>query len=387
MVLHARVVTGTGGGPEKTILNSSRFLDRLGYDAKCLYLRPPEDPGFEILRSRASALNAGLVEVDDRGPFDRNVVSKSIEVCQKYNVAIWHAHDYKTNLLGLLVKRKWPMKLVTTVHGWVEVTLRNRVYKFVDRLTLPKYDRVMAVSSDLLKIARSYGVPAEKSVLIENAIDTEVFRRGTTTVPAKVKLGIDPNRLLIGAVGRLSDEKGFERLIRSVKVLVDRGLDVQLAIIGEGSLYDTLQQVIVSLDLQDRVRLAGFQADPSPWYEAMDVFALSSFREGLPNVVLEAMALETPVVTTAVAGVPNVITDGVNGLVVPVDDDTALTNALSMILGDASLRGRLATKGRKTIEDRYSFANRMKNVASLYDGLLNGGTSPTANDFARQDPS
>ena len=101
----------------------------------------------------------------------------------------------------------------------------------------------------------------------------------------------------------------------------------------------------------------------------MDVFALSSLREGLPNVVLEAMALETPVVTTAVAGVPRLIDDNVSGAVVPIADDAALEAALTRVLGDSELRSRLATAGRQVIESRYSFTASMNKIVDVYRSL------------------
>ena len=119
LVLHARVVDGTGGGPDKTVLNSPRHLRELGYDCQCLYLRPPGDERFQVLHERAARWDAPLVVVDDRGIWDLSVILRTLDVCRRERVAIWHGHDYKTNLLGLLVRRRHPMRLVTTVHGWV----------------------------------------------------------------------------------------------------------------------------------------------------------------------------------------------------------------------------------------------------------------------------
>jgi glycosyltransferase involved in cell wall biosynthesis len=114
----------------------------------------------------------------------------------------------------------------------------------------------------------------------------------------------------------------------------------------------------------------GYQSDLREYYEAMDVFALSSLREGLPNVLLEALALEVPVVSTAVAGVPRLIQDGDNGLLVPPGDLDALTAALARVLADADLRTRFRAAGRATVETRFSFAQRMQRLRTVYDDLL-----------------
>jgi glycosyltransferase involved in cell wall biosynthesis len=208
-------------------------------------------------------------------------------------------------------------------------------------------------------------------VLVQNAIDTAQFQRRRNVAIAKAQLGLDPNRKLIGAIGRLSPEKGFDVLIRAVGRLVRDGAAVDLQIIGDGDDQRRLESLIAALGLGDRVQLIGYRADTIPYYEAFDVFALSSYREGLPNVLLEAMALETPVVATAIAGIPKLITHEVGGLLVPPGDAAALATALSRVLADGALARRLAQAGRATIEQRFSFERRMQKVARVYDEVLN----------------
>ncbi|MBY0458364.1 MAG: glycosyltransferase, partial [Gemmataceae bacterium] len=317
VILDARVVTGAGGGPEKTILNSPRFLEPLGYRMVCAYMHPPGDPGFEVLTRQAAKYGAPLVSIPDRGAWDWRVITQTLAVCQRERVTVWHGHDYKTNALGLLLARLWPMRLVTTVHGWVRHTRRTPLYYKIDQLCLPRYERVICVSDDLLDACLAAGVPARNCVLLENGIDTAEYARRRTTQEAKAAIGLPEDGFVIGAVGRLSEEKGFDVLIRSTSDLIRRGLNVSLVIVGEGEARESLERLIRELELGGRVRLAGWQADVKGYFEAMDVFALSSRREGLPNVVLEAMALSVPVVSTRVNGVPRLVQDGRNGFLVP----------------------------------------------------------------------
>ncbi|MBN1912573.1 MAG: glycosyltransferase, partial [Pirellulales bacterium] len=306
-VLHTRVVTGTGGGPEKTILNSPRFLATLGYDSLCAYMHPPSDPGFETLEKRAADAQTPLVGIEDRGPWDWRAPRRLLELCRRHRVDVWHGHDYKSNAIGLMVRRFWPMKLVATAHGWVKFTRKTPLYHAVDRFCLRRCDHVVCVSDDLLQTCIAKGVRSDRCCLIENAIDTEHWRRRMSPDEAKRQLGLTPGRLLVGAVGRLSDEKGFNGLIRAADRLLSEGLDFELAIAGEGDYGPALQRLIRERQREDRIRLLGFRADTLDLFQAMDVFVLSSLREGLPNVVLEAMATETPVVATRIAGVPRVI--------------------------------------------------------------------------------
>ncbi|HTU91893.1 MAG TPA: hypothetical protein VMF69_17560, partial [Gemmataceae bacterium] len=104
VVLDARVVSGAGGGPDKTILNSPRFLATAGYRNLCTYLHPPDDPGFEQLRKRARIAEAPLLAIPDSGPWDWRVPGRMLEICRRERVAIWHGHDYKSNALGLLLR-------------------------------------------------------------------------------------------------------------------------------------------------------------------------------------------------------------------------------------------------------------------------------------------
>ena len=186
MVLHVRVVTGHGGGPEKTILNSPRFLQRLGYQSKLAYLHPPGDPGIDVLKSRGASLDAEVLSVPDKGPLDLAVIRRLVRICREEQVEIWHGHDYKSNLLGLLV---WPfcrrMKLVTTLHGWTNLSGRMPLYVKLDKWSLRRYAACIAVSEDLADECRRLRIPESRIHLVHNAIDTDDYRRTQSAVAAK----------------------------------------------------------------------------------------------------------------------------------------------------------------------------------------------------------
>src|SRR5207302_182127 len=155
----------------------------------CAYLTPPNDPGYRDLEAKAKKYAAPLVTIPDRGPWDWRIVRHLLRVCRGENVAIWHGHDYKTNALGLLLCKFHPMKLVTTVHGWVQQTARTPLYYKIDQWCLPRYDRVICVSDDLFAECRRLGVAEQKCLLVENAIDADDYWRKQSVAAAKAKLG------------------------------------------------------------------------------------------------------------------------------------------------------------------------------------------------------
>lgn len=368
-VLHTRVVTGTGGGPEKTILNSPRFLRPFGVDSACLFMRPPEDPGFATLEAKAAAADAPVIGIDDRGPFDRSVLTECIRVCKEHNVDIWHGHDYKSNALGLLVRRHHPMHLVTTAHGWVRFTAKTPLYYCIDRFCMKRHDRVICVSQDLEQRCLRFGIDKDRLSLIDNAIVAQDYDPSPPTLGERRRFGFDDQHILLGAVGRLSEEKGFDHLINAVYRLVRSGHQVGLLIAGEGHLRQSLQQQIRELQLEDRVRLVGFLKDPRELYRAIDVFVLSSLREGLPNVVLEAMASARAVVTTSVNGIPRLVESGTNGMVVKADSVDHLFHGIRDMLESDHRRHQIAQAGRQTVETRFSFEQRMQKLVAIYRGL------------------
>ncbi len=367
-VLHVRIATGTGGGPEKTILASPRHLAGTRYRASALYLHPPNDPGFEVLRRRAAAQDCPLTGLPERWPLDPRTLVRLARHCRRERVTIWHGHDYKSNLFGLLLRRWCRLRLVTTVHGWVRHTSRTPLYYAIDRFAIRRFERAIAVSADLERELLALGLPAERVVHIPNAIDTEHFRRTAPRPPAEGR------PLVVGAVGRLSEEKGFAHLIDAAERLRDEGLDLELRIAGEGELEDALRARIAASPHAGSLALLGFVEDTRALFESFDLFCLSSLREGLPNVVLEAMAMEVPVVATRSGGMDAFATDGEDALLVEPGSSEALASALRRVATDPALRARLAAAGRAKVEREHSFAARMRRVAAVYDDLLGPGT-------------
>jgi len=374
-VLHVRVVTETGGGPEKTILNSPAHLEKRGYRGVCAYLHPPHDPGFAEIQKRARELDVDLISVPDRGPWDLRVVWQLLKLCREKKVTIWHGHDYKSNAIGLLIRLFHRMQLITTVHGWVVHSRRSRLYYWIDLICLRFYRRIVCVSEDLLQSCVNAGVPSARCVLVENAIDTTVYASMNNPHVKfhREHIQLPDNCYVIGSVGRLSEEKGFNFLIDAVDRLITGGHNIALVIVGEGAARGDLEAQIQRLQLADRVHLVGYQSNTIDLYRTMDLFVLASLREGLPNALLEAMAMQVPVVVTRVGGIPQVIRDHENGVLVEPGDAKVLANAMREMIVNRDRATEMARRARETVEQNYSFEYRMDKMVQLYAELETTG--------------
>jgi glycosyltransferase involved in cell wall biosynthesis len=332
-------------------------------------MRSPQDSDFNELRRRAKEQGCPLIEIDDYGPLSFSGLQKIADVCRNHNVQVWHGHDYKSNLFGILLRPILGFRLVTTVHGWVTHTSRTPMYYAIDRWTLRRYEHVITVSNDLFERCNRLGVGAKRLHLIENGIDTDHFRRICVPELAPSRAQVPPGRLVIGAVGRLSEEKGFDLLIRAVEKLLCEGRDLELWIGGEGPERDKLAAQAVATGYGSRIRLVGFQKDPRELFAAFDLFCLSSIREGLPNVVLEAMAMEVPIVATRCGGIETFARDRDDMVLVSVGAVDALADGVRCLVQDPTMRKRLATAARRRVERECSFRARMERVIDVYDRL------------------
>ncbi len=378
VVLHVRVVADRGGGPEKTVRAAAAQLLGSRYRPVAAYMHPPGSAGFADLASAADAAGCELIGIEDRGPFDPRPLLALSSLCRRLGVAVWHAHDYKSALFGVLLRRRHAMRTVATMHGWVDVTRATRLYFAIDRLCLPAFDHVFAVSPDLMESARRCGVAADRLSMLGNGIDADQFRRGGSAVlaPLRRELGVPDGRFVVAAVCRLVPAKGGEIAIDAFSRLIDAGVDAELWFAGDGPERPRLEAAAAARPSGARVRFLGHCADVRPVLEASDLLLSTSWREATPNAVLEAMAMEVPVVATAVGGVGELVRDGENGRLCAAGDAAAIAAAMqSLLCGDRETRARMGRAGRALIEREHSLAERTRRECAVYDRLM-GTSSP-----------
>lgn len=366
-VLELRSVRGTGGGPEKTILLGAARADRTRVHVVVCYIRDERDTVFS-LGERARTLGLEYVEVTERHSLDLSVLSKLAVVVREHRIDLVHAHEYKTDLLALLLARRTGIVPLATAHGWTGHSAREKfLYYPLDKWLLARYPRVVAVSSDIRNQLVRYGARPARVTVILNSIDPDAFQRDASRRgPVRDDLGLPQDAVVIGAVGRAEPQKRFDLLLEAMVPVFRAHARVRLVIAGDGSRLESLKILAARLGVADRCVFTGHRQDVADLHHAFDLFVQSSEYEGTPNAVLEAMALESPIVATDCGGTSELVADGVHGLIVPVHDVPALTMAIEGVLADpAAARGR-ALAARRRVETDLSFATRTSRLEDIY---------------------
>jgi len=365
-VLELRSVRGTGGGPEKTILMGARRTNPRVAVTVC-YLRDAADPDFTIGR-RAADLDVEYVEVAERHALDRRAWTDLRQIVQEREIDIVHAHDYKTDALALLLARSDGIIPLATAHGWTGHSPRERLFYYpLDKRLLARFPRIIAVSTEIRTELIRCGVRPDRVRVVLNGIDPEAFRRQPGLErSARAALGFVEGDVVIGSVGRLEPQKRFDVLIDACSRLQDRWPALRLVIAGAGSCRADIEARARERVPNGACRLLAHRSDIADLHHAFDLYVQSSDYEGTPNAVLEAMALETPLVATDAGGTADIVRDGIDGLIVRCGDVGALAGAIDRALSNAPETRDRARAARLRIENELSFDQRMASVEAIY---------------------
>lgn len=246
----------------------------------------------------------------------------------------------------------------------------NPKHNFLRRRLAPFIDCFIPVSEDLRRwLGEKVGIPAKQTLFIRNGVDTERFAAAAASQASPW----GPDDIVIGTVARIQDVKNHRGLIEAFARLRElepslRGR-LRLSIVGDGPLMGAVREQVASLGLQDVVWLPGARADVAALLHGFSLFALPSLAEGTPVSMLEAMACGLPVVASKVGGIPEVVTDGVEGSLVPVQDTEALARTLASYVRDPALRRQRGEAARARVEAAFSMRAMLAEYGKLYDRL------------------
>ncbi len=332
-----------------------------------------QNPHLELL-GEATKANLSASAVDCRGLFDRHTVRSLRETIRDKNVNVIHCHDYKARAFGLCAVRGSKVKKLATNHLWTHSNLKLRVYEVIDGMLFNGFDKVVAVSESIEKECRPFMLSKDKLSCIPNGIDPRPFaldHREEQRRSTRVQLGLEESDLVVGNIARLSLEKDQAMLLRAFKTLttLSTGRSHKLVMVGDGPEEQHLMALAQELGIRNRCLFAGVRTDVPQILNCLDVYVQSSRREGLPMIILEAMAAEAAIVATKAGGIPKVIADGEQGRLVEIGDADQLARVLNDVLNDPDERKKLGHRARNMVEARFSASAMAERYLELYRGM------------------
>ncbi len=372
-----RVITRVAvSGVSTHVTLANQVLTRRGWDTLLVHGRIQPDeleielPVDDVATQRVESLARPIDPVADL-----RAAADLLAVIRRYRPDIIHTHHSKAGLLGRAVANLAGIPCVHTFHGHVfEGYFSPRVSAGIvmaERLLAMRTSRLIAISplqrADLL--ARGIGRP-DRFETVPLGLDLERFR-ATDRSEARTRLGIPADGVVIVLVGRLVPIKRVDRMIRAFASVHAQRPATRLYIIGDGSERQAAEAQAAEAGLGDSVVFCGWQSDIPAWVSAADFVALSSDNEGTPLAIIEAAAAGRPAVATAVGGVADVVADERTGLLAPVDDEAAFTDALLRLVDDEELRLRLGGAAPASAE-RFGVERLVDDLERIYWDLLAG---------------
>lgn len=377
----------TFGGAERVSFNFLRNIDRKRFDIHPILLTRPweREPYFSTeLPGMGFAYDTVPVAIKaNRDPLRvLRVAWRLYSILKQGGFDLVHTHGYFADICGLPPARLLGINSLSTCHGYIANDFKMKIYNMIDKYFLRLCHTVIAVSEDIKNELIRSKLKSTRIEVISNAVEPK-FDENELKIRRYEKrriLNIKEEEHVVGYLGRLSVEKGLVYLIDAALDLRNTSTPIKMLIVGEGPEREALDQRIRNKGLEKIVIFAGFQQDTENWLSAMDIFVLPSLTEGTPMALLEAMAVGIPVIATAVGGVPKVLTDGINGMIVQPGDSKAISEKIKLLINNFELKNLLRSKAIDIIKAKYSISSWCKTVEHRYNFVYNAMNVSFEND-------
>lgn len=363
-------------GAEKNVIREVELLSRSGIDSMVALIQ--KDPRCPFV-DKIEKMGIPYRHFVSRSRFDLTPAVSIRDFIEEWRCDIVHSHKYKADIISLMAARRSSIPVVSTAHGWCSEDLKARFYETMQAISWNFFDKLICVCESYKKLIRCYGVPEERIIVNHNGIiadDYLLTDPAATRSGFRKKYGIPEGHFAAGIIGRLSVEKGHRFFIEAAVRVLKTEKNTIFVIIGSGLEDAALRGMIRDYGIESNVRLIGYVDDMRTVYSGLDAVVMPSLREGLPNTLLEAMIFEKPVIASRVGGIPEVVENGVDGILVPPMDVGAIYTALVGLIRDPSLRGSLGRRAREKVLAKFDFRKRTERMIRIYDDLIAKRRSP-----------
>ena len=355
------------GGTERQFMVLGRGLDRSRFDVRAACLRK-EGPLLADLEAHGIPVQEHRIGRLYR-PSTLGMQVRLAAALRRDRVQIVHTYGFYPNIFAVApaCAARVPV-IVASIRdiGDIWTPAQRRLQRLVCRLA-----HAIAVNADAVKRRLiDEGYDASRVVVIENGIDTARFSGGSGSGRLRHELGLSQDTPLVGVVSRLNKDKGITHFLKAAASLRGAWPDARWLLLGDGPDRAALEKEAIELGLANRALFLGFRTDVAEILPELSVSVLPSLSEALSNVVLESMAAERPVVVTRVGGLPEVVEDGVNGLLVPPGDAAALARGIDTLLRDPARAAALGRSGRQRVQRQFSLQRMIDRTQHMYESLL-----------------
>lgn len=279
----------------------------------------------------------------------------------KYDIL--HAHTSHAHSIGLLALLFGNVKAMA-VSRRVDFPIRSR-------LKYNSFDvHYIAVSEAIKRVMADGGISPQKMDVVRSCIDLDKLDNAVIS-DVRAEFGIGKNTIIIGNIAHMADHKGQIYLIRAANIIKNKYQNIKFIIVGDGELRSRLELETHKLGLNDILIFTGFRKDVISVLASFDIFAFPSHLEGLGTSLLDAMAMRKPIVSTTAGGIPEVIENGINGILVPPKNHELFAKALIHLIEDRELRLKFGDAGRKIVEERFTVDKMVEGTLKVYQRLLN----------------
>lgn len=355
-ILHLRS-SDVFSSPERLIIGQCRHLPEFHFVCAS-FVNPGQENRF-LKECRAAGIETA--EIQDSFPGDVRLVGRLRRLIIEKRIDLVITHDYKAGFYTFFSLRKQAVQQIAYFHGVTSEDRKVRIYNAVDRQVLKRLERVIAVSERTKELLVEMGVLPERITVVPNAIDD-------ASLTSENQFEVRPEGpARIVAAGRFSYEKGFDLLLQALAIVKKSTSSFHVDLYGLGPEEAKLRKMVQKLALADVVEFRGFVEDLLPALRRADFLVMPSRSEGMPVTVLEAWSQRLGLIATGVGGVPEIVTDGANGLLVASEDVEALAGKITWALANRAKMREFGSAGFELVKEKYTYSRQAELLREIYN--------------------
>jgi len=355
-------------GAEMWILALAKNLERKRIDCQLAITHESHEQNIEVF-NRYKALGLKSHKVPMRGRFDPRGILNLCRLIKNEKIDVIHTHGYKSDILGLIAARLAGIKALATPHGFENVKdAKLQLFIRLGSFALRHFDRVAPLSDELKSDMLKIKVKPQLIRLINNGVDLdEVETERNTSAPLAYS---DQTEKKIGYVGQIAHRKNIGDLIKTFDKLYKEHKNIRLILVGDGPMRNELEQEAHSLNSASKIEFLGYRTDRLRIVKELDLFCMTSSLEGIPRVMMEAMAIGVPVAAYDIPGVDKLLIHEKTGLLAKFGDMDDLKKCWERLLFNKALADEIALNGRKHILDNFSAKRMADEYTNLYQEMI-----------------